>query len=309
MLPNRYSVSNPDKVHLNFIHILSKLNVSIKKNATTLPDDPYTVTLTEFGVYNMPGTGDFNESTAANQSGSNNRWSLNAYKTENSNTVYNHSKKINYLSLDANATKTLVVTDDDQYIVESLVIPQDISYERVALDGKAHAETSAVVVAYYANYAEYTAAKPYETPELSEARFNTIKAAVDAGTATAAQIDSITKTKAKPAVAAYLKVENEAYVESTSHSSEPYFKITYTINNGENTETFTYYYNLVAAFKNYDNDSHKSNGDAISETTLAFNEGWQNTLHITINPDAIEFTADVAEWADALDPEPEFEIE
>lgn len=37
---------------------------------------------------------------------------------------------------------------------------------------------------------------------------------------------------------------------------------------------------------------------------LAFNEGWQNTLTITISPDAIEFTGDVAAWDEYLN-EPE----
>ena len=45
-------------------------------------------------------------------------------------------------------------------------------------------------------------------------------------------------------------------------------------------------------------------GDA---TTYPFYEGWQNTLHIIINPTAITFTADVAEWAD-IDAQ-EYEIE
>lgn len=303
--PNRYSVNNPDKVHLNFIHILSKLNISIRKNTTTLPtsseaDQPnYTVTLTEFGIYNMPIKGDFNENTAASQSGSNDRWDVSSYNGYSDKTVV-------YKALDKNATKTLTVTGDDQYIIESLVIPQDINYERVALDGGHHDLEAAITETYYETYAEYTAAKPYETPELTEAEFDAIKGKITGNTATPEDKAKVTKTAAKPAVAAYDAVGN-----TEDHSSEPYFKITYTINNGENTETFTYYYNLVAAFKNYDNDGHQSDGTtaiAAGEDKIAFNEGWQNTLHIIINPNAIQFTADVAEWADAYSTIPEFVI-
>jgi hypothetical protein len=200
-------------------------------------------------------------------------------------------------------TSGLAVTGDAQYIIESLVIPQNISYERVALDGGSHDLEAAITETYYETYAEYTAAKPYETPELTEAQFTAIKDDID----NAAPEDKakVTKTAAKPAVAAYTAVAN---------TSKPYFRIKYTIQGGTGseayTETFTSYYNLVAAFKNYDNDGHQSNGTAIAsgEDKIAFNEGWQNTLHITINPTAIEFTADVAEWADQYATAPEYEV-
>lgn len=71
-----------------------------------------------------------------------------------------------------------------------------------------------------------------------------------------------------------------------SSINEPYFTINYTILEDGNSETFTASYNLAKAF----------NITTVNET-LAFNEGWQNTLNITISPTAIEFDANVAEWA------------
>lgn len=60
---------------------------------------------------------------------------------------------------------------------------------------------------------------------------------------------------------------------------EAYLKIKYTVDE----EAFEAYYSLATAF---------------GVETLYFNEGWQNTLNITISPVAITFTADAAVWAD-----------
>ena len=333
VLPNRYNVANPDKVHLNFIHILSKLNVSIKKDAVL---NDFTVTLKEFGVYYVPATGDFDESKAdADGSGKIARWDLTNYKTSN---VYDVTKKTNYIALNANSTyqtNGLPVTGTPNYIIESLVIPQNISYERVALDGGVHDATSEAVATYFTDYALYAAARPKEAPELTKAEFDELLPIlfVNSGTAEApvyntlktfdqykanenystktdadwkADLKKIENTPYRPAVAAYTAVAN---------TSQPYFMIKYTITGGsgatEYTETFTSYYNLVAAFKNFDNDGHQSDGTTAipdADKTLAFNEGWQNTLNITIKPKAIEFTADVAEWADTYNPSPIYDI-
>ena len=62
---------------------------------------------------------------------------------------------------------------------------------------------------------------------------------------------------------------------------EPYIIINYTINN----EPYRQVYNLAYAF----------NGDTSND--VAFNEGWQNTLNLTINGEEITFTGKVATWA------------
>lgn len=68
----------------------------------------------------------------------------------------------------------------------------------------------------------------------------------------------------------------------TAPANDAYIYIEYTLGG----ELYKTYYGLVEAF-------------AIAKGgTLPFNEGWQNTLTITIKPDAIVFTGKVATWGD-----------
>ena len=73
--------------------------------------------------------------------------------------------------------------------------------------------------------------------------------------------------------------------DGSTDPSHPYFVISYTIND----EPYTAYYNLANAF-----------GKAAAQT-LAFNEGYQNTLNIKLDADVITFDPQVYEWATAND--------
>ena len=66
----------------------------------------------------------------------------------------------------------------------------------------------------------------------------------------------------------------------------PYLKLDYTIG----TEPYVAYYNLAHAF------------GVAADGTLNFCEGWQNTLNIKIDADAIVFDAEVYEWKDKYNP-------
>ena len=72
-------------------------------------------------------------------------------------------------------------------------------------------------------------------------------------------------------------------------SAKPYLNIQYSITTGEGatakSQDYSYFYNLADLF----------NGKGSSN--LAFNEGWQNNLYITIGAAAINFDAQVYEWA------------
>ena len=70
----------------------------------------------------------------------------------------------------------------------------------------------------------------------------------------------------------------------TVPTNDAYIDIEYTING----ELYKAYYGLAEVF------------DIAKDGNLAFYEGWQNTLTITISPDAITFTGDVAVWDDNL---------
>lgn len=78
-------------------------------------------------------------------------------------------------------------------------------------------------------------------------------------------------------------------------SDEPYLYIKYTISNHAMDETskqvYEAYYNLATILT-----ANSTNNMTASNT--AFNEGWQNTIHITIDPDKIDFAAKTAIWAD-----------
>lgn len=85
-----------------------------------------------------------------------------------------------------------------------------------------------------------------------------------------------------PQTAAYESIK----LDGTSEETAPYLNIQYTIKTGElNEQSYSYYYNLAGLF------------GATAETPLAFNEGWQNNLYITIGAAAINFDAKVYEWA------------
>lgn len=338
VLQSRYALVAPQPVHLNFIHILSKLNISIKKS-NTLSNN--TVALTKLEVHNMPATGAFDEhlvSGATLANGTHERWNFTAQNTEagpESSSIYDHSKKKTYVGLNSGTnTSSYTVSTDKAYILESLVIPQQIGFENLALDGQERAHADAVSATYFTTYETYVQGRPKEYPEMSQADFNTFRdkyfnesagiytvktleqyQAID-GNSGKNQTDfdtdllPVVNHKAIPEIFACAKAENEAYAASpAAHSSEPYIEITYTINYGEGygTEEFHAFYNLAAAFNGKSCNENISTMNA-ADKVFAFNEGWQNTLNITINPDAIEFTADVAEWADALNPEPEYEV-
>lgn len=85
------------------------------------------------------------------------------------------------------------------------------------------------------------------------------------------------------------------YPTGTADVDAPYIKIDYSIysyntktgKKSQNKEHYTAYYNLAKLF-----------GIKVNGNTFAFNEGWQNTLNITITPAIIKFDAKVAPWAD-----------
>ena len=246
-------------VQLDFIHILSRINVTVKKDASLEPSDhknQQKVVLNSLVIKNLLCAGDFDESKDDPEStvpGNNTRW-------ENQATAKDYTA---YAS-------DVEVTTDANYFIQSLVIPQDAAFEVVALDGAEHASTPAT---YYATVEEYNAAKGLTG---SDAKTS------DWWTNTATENDK-TKTPAG------------SQVKAVTDGTEPYLVLTYTIQQTHDAagqelgtlptaETFVAYFNLANAF-------------GLQSGNLAFNEGWQNTLNITIKPAAIEFCAMVAEWS------------
>ena len=241
-------------VQFNFIHILSRLNVTIKKDASLEPANhvlQQKVVLSSLEIKNLNCYGEFDEHTAPSTTGNNTRWSQRG--TPRDYTAY---------------AADVEVGTTAKYVIESLVIPQDANFEAVALDGKAHAATPAT---YYATLEEYNAAKDDNKD--------------------ASWWDTNKETSAT------IKTPAGSNVAAVSASSKPYLVLTYTIQqthdatgtaftqgNEPSAQQFVVYYNLANAF-------------GLQSGNLAFYEGWQNTLNITIKPDRIEFCAKVAEWS------------
>lgn len=180
VLRTAYNKATPDQVTLNFIHILSRLNIIVKKGA----DVSHDVDVTALTVHNLKNKGSFDEklaSAVATSPGTNDRWK-------------GHDVDGTY-TLSGLAT-TDISSTDSKYLIQSLIIPQDIVEENIDVNG-------------------------------------------------------------------------------TSTMNQAYFYIAYTIDG----EPYSGYYNLAKAF-----------------SATEFNEGWQNTLTITIDPKGITFLGKVAAW-------------
>lgn len=85
--------------------------------------------------------------------------------------------------------------------------------------------------------------------------------------------------------------QNAAYTpgidtNGSNLDGNPYIKIDYTIGTSPDTEDFEVYYNLADVF------------NGANTTDIPFNEGWQNTLTITISPDDIQFSGAVSTWSE-----------
>lgn len=217
-------------VNLSFNHILSRLNIGVRK-ATTL--DNFTVYLKSIKVFNMKSNGSFNESLASGtdlSGGTIARWAT----APTTPTTFTSGVGYDALSdlLEITSTETTPASCY-QYVYEGLVIPQSVAYSKSVLVN-----------------------------------------------------EDITD------VSSYLYINgSNAVSEGGNGDSDPYIVIEYEIGKTENSvytkhDSYKYYYNLADVF----------NGDAT--TAVNFCEGWQNTLKITIAPTAIDFDADVFEWAE-----------
>lgn len=239
-----YKTYTSTPVNLSFNHILSRLNIGVRK-ADILND--FTVYLKSVKVFNMKSNGSFNEGTTLNNGGENG-----AAQDINGDTEINAEDEAYLLSQgtvrrwsDATTPATftggvgytpasdLEITSTEtsnnyQYVYEGLAIPQTVAYSKTVLVNEDVTGVSSYIIINGSNAT--TSSAPYIVIEYEIG-----------------------------------KTENNVY---TKH------------------DDYKYYYNLADVF----------NGDAI--TAVDFCEGWQNTLKITLAPAAINFDADVYQWAE-----------
>ena len=269
-------------VQFDFIHILSRLNVTIKKDSkldgTTIANSDakanvQKVTLKDLRVVNLKEAGSFYENRTLDVTGTYTRWDASNESGRTTPFIYHSTANVS-----VNPATTYEVTSIAAYILQSLVIPQTAAYASVALDGNAHSEVPA---GEYANVTEWN----YDhEPDITAEEFNNLSNKTKPGTPATVAIN---KNEDALTDAPYIKIVYEIKQMTDAEGTD--------VSGSSTAETFTAYFNLAAAF-GLDGVDHSSETNGVDQRKLAFNEGWQNTLNITINPTTIDFCAKVAEW-------------
>jgi len=277
-------------VELKFIHILSRLNVTIKKGTTL--DAAAVVTLKSLEVVNLNSVGTFTESSNGATSarpGANDRWSAQG-------TQYTLSSIQNY-----------EVTSDAAYVLQSLVIPQTVACETeaVKLDGSNLNATESSRKPYLKIV--YTIDPDGASTAVGEETYTAyynLAAVFGAGTATS--YASTVLATGTSLAGYYTKNEYTKCAENTTAvAGTKYYELsgtTYTEKTGLNEgDDVSSYYTKTVSYTACDAGATADGATTYYQlvgTTLAFNEGWQNTLNLTIEPTVISFSTKVAEWAD-----------
>jgi len=281
-------------VELKFIHILSRLNVTIKKGTTL--DAAAVVTLKSLEVVNLNSVGTFTESSNGATSarpGANDRWSAQG-------TQYTLFSIQDY-----------VVTNSAAYVLQSLVIPQTVACETeaVKLDGSNLNATESSRKPYlkivYTIDPDGTPAQgqPANAPAETYTAYYNLAAVFGAGTSKS-YASTVLPSGTKLAGYYEKDVYTACATTATANGTTRY----YSANDGSDatgtvlaagTSLDGYY--TYTAYKACDAEA-TANGTTtyyqLVGEKLAFNEGWQNTLNLTIEPTVISFSTKVAKWAD-----------
>ena len=131
---NAYNKANPDVVNLEFNHILSRLNVLVQKGTNTQNS---TVSLMELKVYGMMNKGSFNEkpnnlTSAQLEAGTIARWAT---------PVVDGTYVPSAITLNG-------VTTTPQYVLETLIIPQNVEYQEIDASGSSTETEPYVYIKY-----------------------------------------------------------------------------------------------------------------------------------------------------------------
>ncbi|MBR6593516.1 MAG: fimbrillin family protein [Prevotella sp.] len=141
-VPNANFTTNP--VEFQFNHILSRLNVTLYKDAVL---ELETVTLKSIVVKGLNATGNFNESLMSGvdlKNGTHERWTNQATPRD--------------IKLEGNYTiKEKPAGDTKFYVIQSLVIPQEFEYENINLDGTTDEKKPYFVITYTIGNEEFVA--------------------------------------------------------------------------------------------------------------------------------------------------------
>lgn len=131
-------IANPNKVvkakfgenvQFEFYHILSRLNITVKKQSTLT----HKVVLTSISVKDLLNIANFDESKTITTDGSTERW----------------TKTTNKGNLTGNALSE--VSTSAQHVLQSLVIPQNVAYQKVERDGSTEETAPYLYIEYTIN--------------------------------------------------------------------------------------------------------------------------------------------------------------
>ncbi len=119
-----YKTYTSDNVNLHFNHILSRLNIGVRKAAIL---DDFEVRLKSIMVYNMKSNGTFDEhQNAAVATGTTARWIAPTTQAKFTDGVgYKFENSTDYLLVTSSASNQ---TANYQYVYQGLVIPQEVAY-------------------------------------------------------------------------------------------------------------------------------------------------------------------------------------
>ena len=152
-----YNKANPDVVTLQFNHILSRLNVLVKKHSNIAN---CVVSLKELKVYNMSNKGSFNEKPTGLTAEQLAAGTIARWATPTVDGTYVPAA----IALTA-TTKDDGVTTTAQYVLETLIMPQNISFENIDESGSGNHNQAYLYIKYSIDgedfYGYYNLAKAF----------------------------------------------------------------------------------------------------------------------------------------------------
>ena len=316
-------------VSFEFDHILSRLNIALKKSDELKSAEGVVVKLTELKIVNLMNKGNFNEDLTAPdpdltvdelKAGTNKRWTANTPNTAGIGVTFDSDGKETDNTYFGTATPTNTIDDDYLYVYQGLVVPQKINYKAYNIRGTDTTMDEAYLKIVYTIDGEVFT-RYYNLAEV----FSHVNDpyTVNGRTAYKAGIVNVWSADGKTFYA-------DANTETAYDNNQVAYQVEEQTTGGTTT---TYWLNYFAADKTqidrastgvfyehgFSDDAHKKPQPMvvvmIADNALVpvlrkeisglcdvtFCEGWQYNLKMTIGPKAIRFNVSIEEWNKGTD--------
>ena len=288
----------PQRVQLNFNHILSRLNINIKTNIpeyvaadnTTTPATPAsgaTVTLNSIQIKNMNSTGAFDESKANNSTsspklneGTDARWTWETATKYTFGVTFDENGKATKTEYVAEAAAPVdgnnVIATTDKYFYQGLIMPQTVECENVPLDGTLPTSASDFTTPYLV--IDYTI-KYSETESETNVAYYNLATVMSNGFAQYADVNGNLAFKtANPDVYLFQDPSNNWYTENSTTSLDDGVVAMF---NG------TEYYDKTGATRIYKGDGTTGSVDKFYSDATCQTEITTPTYFLTIEHNAL----------------------